>query len=180
MSNTCSGYRERHDERHMETDAFLQLYVRNSTKKIINNRVWGCAADSSGSGQGQLVYRFLICCWPCSLVMISFRFQLNAQYFISIVMFLYMFRALLCPSSGGPLYIYNIWFYVSLFWWPCTVTKRDWHRTRCCIQGSSWGWAQKCPKHVEEHNYRNKILRIKLESEVNYWYLRIFRKSVEI
>ena len=25
-----------------------------------------------------------------------------------------------------------------------------------------------CPKHVEEHNYRNKILYIKLESEVNY------------
>ena len=24
-----------------------------------------------------------------------------------------------------------------------------------------------CPKHVEEHNYRNKILCIKLESEVN-------------
>ena len=25
-----------------------------------------------------------------------------------------------------------------------------------------------CPKHVEKHNYRNKILCIKLESEVNY------------
>ena len=25
-----------------------------------------------------------------------------------------------------------------------------------------------CPKHVEEHNYRNKILCNKLESEVNY------------
>ena len=25
-----------------------------------------------------------------------------------------------------------------------------------------------CPKHVEEHNYRNKILCIKLESETNY------------
>ena len=25
-----------------------------------------------------------------------------------------------------------------------------------------------CPKHVEEHNYRNKILCITLESEVNY------------
>ena len=70
------------------------------------------------------------------LCIINFRFQLNAQYFISIVTFLYMFRAHLCPPSGGPLYIYNIWFYVSLFWWPCssncTVTKRDWHRTRCC------------------------------------------------
>ena len=28
--------------------------------------------------------------------------------------------------------------------------------------------AQVSPKHVEEHNYRNKILCIKLESEVNY------------
>jgi len=36
------------------------------------------------------------------------------------------------------------------------------------IQRSYWGWAQVCPKHVEEHNYRNKILVIKLESEVNY------------
>jgi len=48
--------------------------------------------------------------------MIKFRFQLNAQYFISIVKLLDMFRALLCRSSGGLLHIYNIWFYVSLFW----------------------------------------------------------------
>ena len=34
-----------------------------------------------------------MCCWPCILVMIKFKFQLNAQYFIPIVMFLYMFRA---------------------------------------------------------------------------------------
>ena len=47
-------------------------------------------------------------------MLIDFRFQLNAQYFISIVMLLYMFQAHLCPSSGGPLHIYNIWFYVSL------------------------------------------------------------------
>jgi len=46
--------------------------------------------------------------------MIKFRFQLNAQYFISIVKLLYMFRALLRPSSGVLLHIYNIWFYVSL------------------------------------------------------------------
>ena len=156
---------------------------------------------------------------------INFRFRLNARYFISIVTFLYMFRAHLCPSSGGSLFIYNIWFYVSLFWWPyswkvgeglphqpsnCTVTKRDWHRTRCCkytevllrmgtsvrdsltnlltvrspketdiepdvvnIQRSSWGWPQVRPKHVEEHNYRNKILCIKLESEVNLLYVPI-------
>ena len=50
--------------------------------------------------------------------MINFRFQLNAQYFISVTMLLYMFRALLRPSSGGPLNIYNVWLYVSL----CLVT----------------------------------------------------------
>ena len=125
----------------------------------------------------------LICCWPCILLMINFRFQLNAQYFISIVMFIYMFRALLCPSSGGLLYIYNIWFYVSLFWWPCSrkvgesltnlPTARSPKETDIepdvvNIQRSSWGWALKCPKHVEEHNYRNKILCIKLEPEVNH------------
>ena len=44
---------------------------------------------------------------------IKFKFQLNAQYFIPIVMPLYMFRAPLRPSLGGPLYIYSIWFYVN-------------------------------------------------------------------
>ena len=29
-------------------------------------------------------------------------------------MFLYVFRPPLCPSSGGPLYIYNIWFYFDV------------------------------------------------------------------
>ena len=126
---------------------------------------------------------FLMCRWPCILMIINFRFQLNAQYFISIVMFLYMFRAHLCPSTGGPLYIYNIWFYVSLFWWPYSwkvgegltniptvrSTKEiDIEPDVVNIQRSSWGWAQVCPKHVEEHNYRNKILCNKLESEVNY------------
>jgi len=48
------------------------------------------------------------------IVIINFRYQLNAHYFISITMLLYMFRATLRPSSGGPLHIYIIWFYVSL------------------------------------------------------------------
>jgi hypothetical protein len=117
--------------------------------------------------------------------MINFRFQLNAQYFISVTMLLYMFRALLRPSSGRPLYIYNIWFYVSLFWWPCSwkfseglqsltnlLTARSPKETNIepdvvNIQRSSWGWEQECPKHVEEHSYWNKILCIKLEPEVN-------------
>jgi hypothetical protein len=46
--------------------------------------------------------------------LIKFKFQLNAQYFIPIVMLLFMFRAPLRPSSGGPLYSYNIWFSPSL------------------------------------------------------------------
>ena len=112
---------------------------------------------------------------------INFRFQLNAQYFISVTMLLYMFRATLRPSSGGPLHIYNIWFYVGLFWWPCSrkvsesltnlPTARSSKETDIepdvNIQRYSWGWAQKCPKHVEEHDYRNIILCIKLEPEVN-------------
>jgi len=53
-------------------------------------------------------------------LLINFRFQPNAQYFISITMLLYMFRATPRPSSGGPLHICNNWFYVSLFWWPCS------------------------------------------------------------
>ena len=60
-------------------------------------------------------------------MIINFRFQLNAQYFISIVMFLYMFRAHLCQSSGGPLYIYNIWFYVSVKL-IYRVPPEDWHK----------------------------------------------------
>ena len=103
----------------------------------------------------------LICCWPCILVIINFRFQLNAQYLISVTMLLYMFRAPLRPSSGGPLYIY-IWFYVSLFWWPCSwnpPTARSPKETDIepdvNIQRSSWGWAQGCPKHIEEHSYWN-------------------------
>ena len=77
-------------------------------------RPWPTGGGFCCAKRKKNVWIVLICCWPCILVMINFRFQLNAQYFISIVMFLYMFRAPLCPSSGGPLYIYNIWFYVSL------------------------------------------------------------------
>ena len=54
-------------------------------------------ADSYGETD-RSVFQLLICCWPCILVTINFRFQLNVQYFISIVMFLYMFRA---PRHGN-------------------------------------------------------------------------------
>ena len=101
-------------------------------------------------------------------------------------MFLYMFRAHLCTSSGGPLYIYNIWFYVSVSFGDGTVgrlvreqsltnlpTVRSPEETDIepdvvIIQRSSCGWAQVCPKHVEEHNYQNKIFCIKLEYEVKH------------
>jgi len=33
--------------------------------------------------------------------MINFRFQLMHYNFISLIILLYMFRALMCPSSGG-------------------------------------------------------------------------------
>ena len=40
-----------------------------------------------------------------TICVLIIKFQLNAQYFISITMLLYMFPATLRPSSGGPLYI---------------------------------------------------------------------------
>jgi len=58
-------------------------------------------------------------------------------------------------------------------WWPCGFQPHG-HQTETNIepdvnmQRSSWGWAQKCPKHVEEHSHGNKILCIKLEPEVNH------------
>jgi len=41
-----------------------------------------------------------------------FFYNLDAQilYFITFVTFLYLFRALLCSSSGGQLYYYSIWY----------------------------------------------------------------------
>ena len=135
-----------------------------------------------------------MCCWPCILVMIKFRFQLNAQYFISMVKLLYMLRAPFCPSSGGLLHIYNIWLYVSLFWWPCSwkvsegftnlpttrsLKETDIEPDVVDMQKSSWGWAQWCPKHVQELNHWNKILCIKLESEFNHKHLVTKRCSPE-
>jgi hypothetical protein len=124
-----------------------------------------------------------MCCWPCILVMIKFRFQLNARYFIPIVMLLYMFRALLRPSLGGLPYIYNIWFYVSTQ--PKDKTRKIrtesrffvscpwvvyWHRTRCCKYAEVLlRMGARMPKHVEELNYWNKMLCIKLEPEFNHY-----------
>ena len=95
---------------------------------------------------GKIISRnILICCWPCILVIINFRFQLNAQYFISLTMLLYMFRVTLRPSSGGPLHIYL----------PIARSPKesDIEPDVVDMQGSSWRWAQGCPKHVEEHIY---------------------------
>ena len=121
----------------------------------VNTRIpWWWHLGSVETYSKETVRRFfLICCWPCILVIINFKFQLIAQYFISIIMFLYMFRATLCPSSGGPLRIYNI---------------SDWHRTRCYkYAGVLLKMGTELPKHVEEHSYWNKICCIKLELEVN-------------
>ena len=53
----------------------------------------------------------------------------------------------------------------------CTVTKKtDIEPDVVDIPRSSWGWAQECPKHVEELNYWNKILCIKLEPEFNHYF----------
>ena len=47
------------------------------------------------------IIRVLMCCWPCILAMINFRFQLMHYNFISLIILLHMFRAPMCPSSGG-------------------------------------------------------------------------------
>jgi len=48
--------------------------------------------------------------------MIVFFYYLDAQilYFNTFTTLLYMFRALLCSSSGGQLYQYSIWYRKSL------------------------------------------------------------------
>ena len=42
----------------------------------------------------------------------SLFYQLDAQilYFTTFITFLYLFRTLLCSSSGGQLYYYSIWY----------------------------------------------------------------------
>jgi len=50
-------------------------------------------------------------------IMIVFFYQLDTQilYFSTFIIFLYVFRALLCSSSGGQLYWYSIWYRHSLW-----------------------------------------------------------------
>ena len=110
----CSGMREP-STRCKENWTLYQLLW-------LTNIICKCKDDIEKKGRSRCCdnISILICSWPCILVIINFRFQLNAQYFISITMLLYMFRATLPLSSGGPLYIYNIWFYVSLLLWPCS------------------------------------------------------------
>ena len=58
-----------------------------------------------------------MCCWPCILVIFDFVFHLNAPsvYFIFCI-FLYMFRAILCSSSGGYFVCtQHLVLYISLF-----------------------------------------------------------------
>ena len=67
----------------------------------------------------QLLTRLHIfmCCRPCILVIFDFVFQLNALlvYYIFLI-FLYMFRAILCSSSGGStVYTQHLVLYMSLF-----------------------------------------------------------------
>ena len=42
--------------------------------------------------------------------------QLNAQFLFynKFIIFLYMFRALLCSSSGGQIVLYSIWYHHTL------------------------------------------------------------------
>jgi hypothetical protein len=50
-----------------------------------------------------------------------------------------MFRASLCSSSGGHLYIYSIWYRPTLY-----------AAIQCTDQ--EWTAAQRCSKHVEDHD----------------------------
>ena len=64
--------------------------------------------------------------------------QLNAQilaFFIKLIIFLYMFWAMLCSSSGGQIVLYSIWYHHTCRWpssahWVVTYRCDD---TRCCI-----------------------------------------------
>ena len=84
-----------------------------------------------------------------------------------------MFRALLCSSSGGVLYKYNIW-YRHCLWVTVQYTGYEKSPLVTCVlnshpktvtipnvvlmQLSSWRWAQHRSKHVEECN---KYIEIK-------------------
>ena len=125
---------------------------------------------------------------------ISLFYQLDAHvlYFHTFITFLYMFRVLLCSSSGGQLYQYSIWYRHSL-WVTDQYTgyerkmsavvnyvlnshlKRVTITDAVLIQLSSWRWAQWCSKHVEECNKCIKIknLCIKLVKKKYYIYIRM-------
>jgi len=49
-------------------------------------------------------------------IMIDFLYQIDVQilYLNTFIIILYMFRALLCSSSGGQLYEHSIWYRHSL------------------------------------------------------------------
>jgi hypothetical protein len=78
---------------------------------------------------------------------------------------LYMFRALICSSSGGAVYTTIGIFCVCIAGLECnsipTLLAASRHKTHtqhtsCCIYSASWWSASKCSKHVEAID-RNKL-----------------------
>ena len=74
---------------------------RNAHSAMLRHR-WAISCIVLGNLRTTMTWvRLLMCCWPCIFAMINFRFQLMHYNSISLIIFLYMFRAPMCPSSGG-------------------------------------------------------------------------------
>ena len=75
---------------------------------------------------------FLMYCWPSILLLCNLFSNLMHNFFIKFIAFLYMFRALLCSSSGGLNCIYT----ASGSWF-----RHSGNKSVIWIIKSSWRWA---------------------------------------
>ena len=90
--------------------------ILNMLSLYIYSLMW-FVVDSKQYFQTNCSIHIFMCCWPCILIIFDFMFQLNAPfvYYIFFI-FLYMFRAILCSSSGGSIvYTQHLVLYMSLF-----------------------------------------------------------------
>ena len=82
---------------------FFPLCVCGLLNDAVSNT--DCYSAQSENDKGNLTFSYiLIFCWPFILIRVFF-YQLDAQYFYfnTCRIFLYMFLALLCSSSGSPI-----------------------------------------------------------------------------
>ena len=99
----------------------ISLYLKNTWMNYQHHKsnTWsqyGTLWPRLGICWNRILHIFM-CCWPCSLVIFDFMFQLNAPfvYYIFFI-FLYMFRAILWSSSGGSVvYTQHLVLCMSLF-----------------------------------------------------------------